>query len=65
MTAKGWIARVNSDLMACSLNREKRQRELLEIARQNVAIMERIEARQANFSHEAMVAVFICCCLTL
>lgn len=48
------------DLIWHSLNREKRQRELLEITRQNQAIMQRIEARQANFSHEAMVLVLVC-----
>ena len=36
-----------------SLNREKRNRELLEIAQQNQAILKRIQARQANYSHES------------
>ncbi len=52
-------------LIRCSLNRDKRQRELLEISQQNQAILERIQARGANYSHEEMVcAASLCLLLT-
>jgi hypothetical protein len=39
-----------------SLNREKRQRELQQVTQENKAILQRIQARQANYSHKSLVS---------
>ena len=39
-----------------SLNKEKRQRELLEITRQNQEILKRIQTRQPNYNHGEWVS---------
>lgn len=51
MRTRGMVDHRN-DYEHKSLNREKRNRELLEVAQQNQAILRRIQARQANYSHE-------------